>query len=312
VTASDSSCAADFGRDAVSLYYESIYVGYRFHDRAGTALRYPFGHGLSYTSFEYRDLDVAIDDGRVRASVTVTNTGDHNGAEVVQLYVRNNEGQVFKADKELRAFTKRYLVAGETERLELSFPLADLAYWDVAEHDWVLENGEYEVLIAASAAGIHLSAPLVVREGRASRSPYPRAVDLAYAEPPAEIPDAFAALLGRDVPPARRSHRLELETRLGDAKGSFLGGIVYRAIVGRVHRDFDAALALPASPERDAKVKSTHFVLRMMPSMSLRAMAMSSAGELPYHVAAGLSDLGTGHPLRGIRRLLGGPKKGNR
>jgi beta-glucosidase len=312
VTAADSSCAADFGRDAVSLYYESIYVGYRFYDRAGTVLRYPFGHGLSYTSFEHRDLDVAVDGERVRAAVTVTNTGDRDGAEVVQLYVRNNRGRVFKADKELRAFTKTHLAAGETTRLELSFPLADLAYWDVVDHDWVLENGEYEVLIAASAASIHLSAPLVVREGRASRSPYPPAVHLAYAEPPVTVPDAFAALLGREVPSARRSRRLDLEARLGDARGSFLGGILYRAVVGRVQKDFDAALALPASPERDAKVKSAHFVLRMMPSMSLRAMAMSSAGELPYHVAAGLADLGSGHPWRGIRRLLSRRKEGNR
>jgi len=311
-TAADSSCADDFGRDAVSKYYESIYVGYRFHDRASTALRYPFGHGLSYTRFEHRDLDVISDGERIHARVTVTNTGDRDGSEVVQLYVRNNRGRVFKADKELRAFTKTWLAAGASTRVELSFSLADLAYWDVADHGWVLENGEYEVLVAASAADIRLSAPLVVHEGRASLSPYPPAVDLAYAEPPAEIPDAFAALLGRAVPPARRSHRLELEARLADSRGSFLGGIMYRAVVGRVQRDFDAALALPASPERDAKVKSAHFVLRMMPSMSLRAMAMSSAGELPYHVAAGLADLGTGHPLRGIRRLLSRRQEGNR
>ncbi|MBW9094984.1 glycoside hydrolase family 3 protein [Microbacterium jejuense] len=312
MTAADSSCAADFGRDAVSQYYESIYVGYRFHDRAGTVLRYPFGHGLSYTSFEHRDLTVAIDGERVRASVTVANTGRRDGAEVVQLYVRNNRGRVFKADKELRAFAKTSLDAGDSTRLELDFALSDLAYWDVSEHDWVLEDGAYEVLIASSAADVRLSAPLVVNEGRASRSPYPAAVDLAYTVPPAEIPDAFPALLGRPVPPGRRPHRLELEARLADARRSFLGGIMYRAVVGRVQKDFDAALALPPSPERDAKVKNAHFVLRMMPSMSLRAMAMSSAGELPYDVAAGLSDLGTGHLLRGIRRLLGRPKAGSR
>lgn len=303
-SAADSSCAADFGRDPVSRYYESIYVGYRFHDKAGTALRYPFGHGLSYTTFAHRDLALTVDGVSVRAHVTVANTGDRDGAEVVQLYVRNNRGQVFKADKELRAFAKVYVPAGTETRVELTFDLADLAYWDIAEHDWVLENGEYELLIAASAADVRLSAPLVVTQGRASRSPYSPAVDLDYATPPHRNPGSFPALLGRDLPETPRPTRLELEARLADAKGSLIGGLMFRAVVGRVKKDFDTALALPDSPERDAKVKSTHFVLRMMPSMSLRAMAMSSAGAMPFHVAAGLADLGTGHPLRGIRRIF--------
>lgn len=306
-SAADASCAADFGRDPVSQYYESIYVGYRFHDKADTALRYPFGHGLTYTSFTHRDLQVAVDGGVVRASVTVANTGDRDGAEVVQLYVRNNRGDVFKADKELRAFAKVRVAAGAEARMELSFPLSDLAYWDVVEHDWVLENGEYEVLVAASATDIRLTAPLRVTTGRPSRSPYRADVDRDYATPPRSIPSSFPTLLGRDVLAPRRTRRLELETRLGDARGSLIGRIFLRAVIGRVQRDYTAALALPDSPERDAKVKSSHFVLRMMPSMSLRSMAMSSAGQLPFHVAQGLADLSAGHPWRGIRRLLARP-----
>lgn len=304
LTATDSSCAADYGRSEISQYYESIYVGYRFHDAAGTAVRYPFGHGLSYTRFAHRDLDVAVEDATVRVDVTVQNTGPRDGAEVTQVYVRNNRGRVFKADKELRAFAKTPLSAGEEKRVELSFDLGDLAYWDVAERDWVLENGDYEVLIAASAADIRLSVPLTITQGRETRSPYPTEVDRDYARPPRTVPASFPGLLGREIPevPARR--RLELETRLEDARGSFIGGIMYRAVIGKMRREHDEALALPDSPERDARVKSSHFVLRMMPSMSLRAMAMSSNGALPYRVAAGIADLAGGHPLRGIRRLL--------
>ena len=303
-TAADSSCAADFGKAGSSRYYESIYVGYRYHDKAGTTLRYPFGHGLSYTSFAYRDLDARIEQGRVRVQVTVANTGPRDGSEVTQVYVRNNRGRVFKADKELRAFAKHSLAAGEQKRIELTFALDDLAYWDPAEHRWVLENGEYEVLVAASAAHPLLSAPLVVDEGRASRSPYPREIDQAYAVPPRDVSAAFAVLLGRpllDTPPRSR---LELESRLEDAKRSFLGGVLYRAVVGRARKDYEAALALPDSLERDAKVKSSHFVMRMMPSMSLRSMVMSSDGAMPYRVAAGLADLAAGRPVRGLRRLL--------
>ncbi len=307
-TAADASCAADYNRSAVAAYYESIYVGYRFHDKAGTDLRYPFGHGLSYTTFAYRDLAVTVGDGRVEASLTVSNTGDRAGAEVVQLYVRNNRGEVFKADKELRAFAKVQIGAGAEQRVSLGFDLADLAYWDVDTHDWVLENGDYEVLLAASASDVRMAAPLTVTSGRPSRSPYPASVDAAFATPPRSIPTAFAELLGRPVPHAPRTGRLGLETRLGDAGGSLLGRIFLRAVIGRVGKDFDAARAMPDSLERDARVKSTHFVLRMMPSMSLRSMTMSSAGELPFHVAEGLDLIAHGHPIRGIRRLAAKPR----
>ncbi|WP_394553845.1 glycoside hydrolase family 3 N-terminal domain-containing protein [Agromyces sp. MMS24-JH15] len=308
-TADDASSAADFDRDVVAQYAESIYVGYRFHDLAGTDLRYPFGHGLSYTSFEYRDLEVRVERGRVVASAVIANTGGRDGAEVVQLYVRAARGEVFRADKELRAFAKVRVAAGAAERVELSFDLADLAYWDVAEHDWVLEDGEAEVLLAASAADIRLTAPLAVTGGRASRSPYPAEVDAEYATPPRGIPSSFPALLGRPVPVHRRTRRLGMETRLGDAKRSAIGAVMLAFALGKVRRDYRAALAMPESRERDARLKSAHFVVRMLPSMSLRSIAMSSPADLPHPLARGLADLAAWHPIRGLRRILGRPAR---
>jgi beta-glucosidase len=304
LTAADASSAPDFNRGPVARYAESIYLGYRFHDSAALPVRFPFGHGLSYTTFAYGDLSVEARRGRVRVELDVANTGDRDGAEIVQLYVRNNRGRVFKAEKELRAFTRVAVAAGQIARVRLEFDLADLAYWDVAEHDWVLENGEYELLVAASASDIRLRAPLLVATGRLSRSPYPAEVDAAYATPPRGIPAAFPALLGRPVPEARPSRRLTLETRLGDARHSLLGALFYRAVLGRVTKDYRAALALPDGLERDAKVMNAHFIVRLLPSQSLRSMAMSSAGALPYRIAQGIADLATFHPIRGLRRLL--------
>ncbi|SFR78448.1 beta-glucosidase [Agromyces sp. CF514] len=305
-SAADQS-ALDYNTSEVARYAESIYVGYRSHDATGTDLAHAFGHGLSYTSFVYRDLDVQLDGDQVRASLTIENTGTRDGAEVVQLYVRNNRGRVFKADKELRAFAKLRIAAGAAERVDLAFALADLSYWDVAEHDWVLENGDYEVIAAASAADIRLTAPLTVTQGRESRSPYSPAVDRAYATPPTGVPAEFADLLGRPVPSPTSTGRLGMETRLGDAQGTWLGRVFLRTVVGRVQKDLDSALALPDSLERDAKVKSSNFVARMMPSMSLRAMAMASSGGFAHHIAQALADLDNGHRIRGIRRMLARP-----
>jgi beta-glucosidase len=305
-TAADASSAADFDDDRISRYYESIYVGYRFHDKAGTTLQFPFGHGLSYTSFAYSDPAVQMVDGRVEASAIITNTGERAGAEVVQLYVRNNPHGVFKADKELRAFTKMRLDAGESRRVTLSFQIDDLAHWDVAQQGWVLENGDYAVLLAASASDIRLSVPLVVTSGSPSRSPYPAAVDAAYAVPPRAIPDSFPDLLGRPIPAGRRSRGLTLESRLIDARRSVIGTIMYRAVMSQVTRDYRSALALPDSLERDTRVKNTHFLVRMMPFQSLRSMAMSSGGVLPFHVAAGIADIAAFQPIRGLRSILRG------
>lgn len=311
-TAADSSAADDYGRGLVARYYESIYVGYRFHDKAGTALRFAFGHGLSYTEFAYRDLVVRSAGSRVDATLTVANTGRREGSEIVQLYVRNATSAVFKADKELRAFGKVHLGPGESTTLTLSFDLGDLAYWDVAAHDWVLENGEYDVLAAASATDIRLSAPLKVTTGVTSRSPYTEAVDVAYARPPRTVPAAFAALLGRTVPTPPGSRRLTLETRLEDGRRSITGAIMYAAIVGRMKLGYRRARALPPSLARDAQVKNTHFALRMMPTLTLRSMSMASSGRFPLHVAEGIADIAAWHPIRGIRRIAGGGRTAGR
>lgn len=305
LAATDASSVADFNRGTVARYYESIYVGYRYYDKANTALRYPFGHGMSYTRFDYSDAEVRVHNGRVKVSARVTNAGDRDGAEVVQLYVRNNRGAVFKADKELRAFAKVLVPVGQSAVVSLAFDFADLAYWDVRRHDWVLENGDYEVLVAASSADIRLIAPLRITHGVDSRSPYPAEVDAAYSMPPTEIPASFPQLLGREVPRSVRSRRLTMETRLIDARGSIMGAIMYRVVLSRVAKEHRAALAMPDSLERDARVKNSHFVVRMMPFNSLRSMAMSSSGELPFHVAAGIADIAAFHPIRGLRRILG-------
>lgn len=303
-TVDDTSAHADYNRGVIARYAESIYVGYRFYDLAGTSLAFPFGHGLSYTSFDYRAPTLSIDGDRVTATVRVVNTGERDGAEVVQLYVRNNHGAVFKAEKELRAFSKVTVAAGAETTVTLEFALQDLAYWDVDDHDWRLENGDYEVLIAASAGDVRARIPLQVTGRAESRSPYPASVDRAYATPPARIPDAFPLLLGRPLPAEPPVGRLTMETRIGDARKSFIGGVMYRAVVGAVEKPYREALALPDSLERDTRIKNTHFVWRMMPSNTLRSMAMSSGGQFSYDTAEGIALLAAGHPIRAIRSFL--------
>lgn len=299
----DVSCAADFDCGVTARYYESVYVGYRFHDAARTDLLFPFGHGLSYTTFSLDDLHLNTQDGTVRAGLTLTNTGERPGSQVVQLYVRNPRDTVFRPDKELRAFTKVRLAPGESTTVDLCFRESDLSVWDVASHAWVLPNGDYEVLVGTSCVDTPLRAPLPVTSGVAHVSPYSSAVEADWALPPSSVPASFPQLVGHPVEVEEAPRRLGMDVRLTDARHSLLGWILHTSVVAAVSGDVRKARRLPDSLERDARIKNTSFVVRMMPFNSLRSMAMSSGGGFPWGVAAMLAELAHGHPLRAVASL---------
>lgn len=303
-TAADAASAADFNRSYVAQYYESVYVGYRHHDLAGTDLQYPFGHGLSYTTFAWSDLAVRIEGEEVVAELTVANTGAHDGDEVVQLYVRREGSAVFGPEKELRGFARVHVPAGEERRIRIAFPVAELAHWDVADGGWRLESGAYTLLAAASAQDVRLEALFEVTAGAPTRSPYSPAVEAAYRRPPREVPAAFAELVGREVVVPPTPTRLGMQNRLGDASGTWLGRTLHRIALGQVGGDYRKALRMPDSPERDAAVKEGWFLVRMMPTTSLRSIVMSSEGMLSYRAAELVEALAQGHPLRGIRQFV--------
>ncbi|MFJ8194026.1 glycoside hydrolase family 3 C-terminal domain-containing protein [Streptomyces sp. NPDC096094] len=142
-------------------YGEGLFVGYRGYDARDLEVEFPFGHGLSYTTFDYQDLTVTADDAGITASLTVTNTGSTDGREVVQFYVTGPTG-VVRPPRELKGFEVVHLEAGQSGRVTVSIPRHDLAYWDVRAHRWVVQDGVYEVSAAASSRDVRLSAPATV------------------------------------------------------------------------------------------------------------------------------------------------------
>ena len=149
-------------------YGEGLFVGYRWYDARDAAVSYPFGFGLSYTTFEYSGLAVSADASGITAKLTVTNTGDRDGAEIVQLYTALAGSRVARAPRELKAFGKVFVPAGESREVELRVSRDDLAYWDIRVDRWVVEGGEYSVEVGASSRDIRLSG--VGRRSRATRS----------------------------------------------------------------------------------------------------------------------------------------------
>ena len=147
-------------------YREGIFVGYRYYDTKEIKPLFPFGYGLSYTTFEYSNLTLSSDEIRdtktLTVSLDVTNTGDREGKEIVQLYVRDKESSVPRPDKELKGFQKVSLKPGETKRVVFCLDKRAFAYYETAIGDWFVEYGEFEILAGASSQDIRLKQSVYV------------------------------------------------------------------------------------------------------------------------------------------------------
>lgn len=153
------------------VYEEGVFVGYRGYERSGTKPLFPFGHGLSYTTFTYRNLSVtpAPPEGNFHVSFDVTNTGKREGAEVAQLYIGDNHAKVPRPVKELKAFLKVNLRPGETRRVTVTLDARALSYYDVNAKQWRAEPGEFALLVGRSVEQIELKGKLTLARSTASK-----------------------------------------------------------------------------------------------------------------------------------------------
>lgn len=161
VQLSDNPSYLNFPGDGDLVEYkEGIYVGYRYYDKKKLRPLFPFGHGLSYTTFEYSglvvDKDTMNDTDSVHVSVNIKNTGSRVGKEIVQLYVRDVHSSVSRPEKELKGFVKVALEPGEEKTVTFTLDKRSFAYFDVEMNDWHVETGEFEILVGKSSAEIIL------------------------------------------------------------------------------------------------------------------------------------------------------------
>lgn len=228
---SDTPCYIRYpGTERTSEYREGIFVGYRYYDTANKAVKYPFGFGMSYTSFEYGGLEIAPDG----VSFTIKNTGSVPGAEIAQVYVAAPKGGVFCPEKELRGFARVELSPGETKRVFVRLPERAYQYWNIAENRWATAGGRYEILVGASSRDIRLRGA-VGKPGDGAPDPYTDPVFAPYRRADVLlVPDAsFAALLGREIPPHMWDKDAPLEFNSALVQGQFrpgLGRLLYHAL----------------------------------------------------------------------------------
>lgn len=291
-----------FAKSVNEVYKESIFVGYRYYLTAKREVRYPFGFGLSYTTFDYSDMNIEENGGKICVSCTVKNTGNCDGAEVVQLYVKAPKGGVFKPEKELRGFSKVYLKAGESRRVEIVISRDDLRFWNIKENGWELEGGEYEFQLCCDCQTVKLSAKLATG-ARNGANIYSERVNSIYSS--AQIlqmtDEVFEEMSGLKIPEIPPLKPIRLDSRFSDMQATFLGRIIYKIVLGLAGKDMKKALKLPEGAERDNKIKGAVFLQRILESNSLITMSMSAGKSCPYNYAQGFLNLANGHIFKGIK-----------
>jgi len=202
----DTPAKRDYPSKArTSEYREGMYIGYRYYDTANMQVQFPFGFGLSYTTFEYSDLSV----DKNGATFTIKNTGNRAGAEVVQMYVHrhgNNENRRLlpRPERELKGFDKVFLAPGESKKVTIPFDEYTFRFFDIKDNKWKNESSDWEVQIGASSRDIRLKGDFV-SEGVPSESPYKRgSLESYYTGDVQNVSDTeFAALLGHAIPSSK-------------------------------------------------------------------------------------------------------------
>ncbi len=258
VTYADTPAVNNFpGNPASVEYRESIYIGYRYYEKADKAVRYPFGFGLSYTTFEYSDirLDKASmsDDETVKVTFTVKNTGDIAGYEIAQLYVADKVSTIYRPVKELKGFKKIWLEPGESKEVEIELCKRAFAFYNVNINDWCVETGEFDILVGASSADIKLTATVTVNGTTENIPDYSKTAPLYYTGDVQNVPDEqFVAVLGRELPPTTypEDRELGIQDTFESCAHTKNGKRFYKLLTGVIPAGFAQAIAMQ-TPFRD-------------------------------------------------------------
>ncbi len=268
-------------------YREGLYVGYRYYQTAGVPVAFPFGYGLSYTSYAYSDLKVTADS----VTLTVTNTGARDGAEIVQVYIAKPGAEIFRPAQELKAFARVPLTAGESRTVTL--PLDDKAfrYWNTRTNGWEIEGGRYEVRVGASSADIRLTAHVDIR-GTNAPDPYAgKALPHYKSGSVQNVPDAeWEALLGHPIP--QDKVKIDRNMTLGELNHSRspLGWLIWAVLTALLNASFKKG-------KPDLNVLFQY-------NMPLRALAKMTSGAISMGMVDGIVMELQGFWIIGLVRVI--------
>lgn len=274
-----------------SEYREGMYVGYRYYDTSKVRVMYPFGFGLSYTSFEYSDL--RLDDKGV--SFVIKNTGGMDGAETAQLYVGLKDAKVYRPEKELKGFQKVFLKAGEKKEVRIDFDDKTFRYWNVRTNSWEIEGGSYQIMVGASCADIRLTQKMDVIGTTEEFPYYTNRMPSYYAGLIQQVSDEeFEELLGFPIPSGKWTGELTVNDAICQmyyAK-SAIARFAYRKLTQMKKKSEDAG-----KPDLN---------ILFIYNMPFRAIAKMTGGMVSMDMVEGIVAMVNGHLFRGLGRTISG------
>ena len=271
-------------------YKESIYVGYRYYDKANKIVRYPFGHGLSYTSFEYSNLEI---NGR-NVNLSIKNTGSLAGSEVVQLYVAPKTEGIFRPERELRGFEKIHLLPGESKAVSFTIDDRSFAVWN---NGWRVPAGEYAIEIGSSSRDIRLSEKITVSGEDVKSNCQNSWYHTLLGKPTRE---EWERLMGHSVP-------LSVEPKKGEftmdnscmemKKHSFMMWVQYLVTKIIISKGIEG--------KKDMSNPTYKMMLLSATDCPMRAAVINSGGMMSESVARGMLLMANGKFLKGILTMMG-------
>ncbi len=298
----DTPAYEDFpGMREEVLYKESLYVGYRYYDSYEKPVLFPFGYGMSYSTFAYSDFKVSVgEDEKINISYTIKNTGSVAGKETSFIFVHQCDSQFFNPVHQLLAFDKVTLEAQASKVISLSIPISDLRHFDVDSQSWQFESGDYIFSLGESSRSIldseqvHLELKNTARQTRKSEAELKAYYEKNLVSQVALRHDMFEKLLGRSVnktdqavqKPFTKEHTLE------DCQHTFMGKIV-NLYAGKIAKE-----VTKEEPEQEGMILST---IREMPFF---AMVASGDDMLSEEMMYGILDVLNGHIIRGIKHFI--------
>lgn len=292
----DNPSFENFTRDNNSSHYkETLFVGYRYYDTFGKPCAYPFGYGLSYTSFDFSNFKIQVDEnsGKIIIKLTVKNTGNMDGAEVVQVYIGKPDSAIVRPKKELKGFKKVFLKKGESKEIEISIPVKDLAFYNTTSKSWVVEGGEYLVYIGNSSVDIKFSQHIKLIGDKFLLPSY------IPPKKPILNDEEFSMVLGHNLVPKNidRTRSFDLNSTVKDLDGTLIGRILKKKLIKQYTSTTKDEMLL-----NDYSIQSTL-------ELPLRMLAMLSNGVLTKEGALGIIDIANKKYIRGLKKLFKSNKK---
>lgn len=276
-------------KERSSEYREGLYVGYRYYTTVGKAVRFPFGYGLSYTTFAYSNMRVEKDG----VTFTVENTGDCDGAETAQLYIGKHSETVFRPAKELKGFVKVFLKAGEAKDVTISFDDKAFRFYDTRTNTWEIEDGTYQVYIGSNVEDIRLKASLEV-EGTVKTGKYRKETLPSYFT--GQITDVcdreYQELYEREIPDGSWSGGIDMN----DAVCQLYYG---KSILGKI---FCGALKQLIRYSEWRGKPSLNLIFNY--NMTIRGYAKMTGGIITMDMSRAITEIANGHRIKGTGHLI--------